>query len=250
MPASVPSPQRPAPKITAAAPVPPPPVYFPPQVPAVPAEPSYDELEMVPSADEAQQPVYAPEELGGAPVLEPLPEEMPAAVIARPALSLPEALAAISQATTREAIGEALVDALRSTFGCGLALIVRDQMALGWKGFAVGVGEEALEALAIPLAGPSVFRLTLDRKTIFRGAPPDEGALLHGRMWKLLHASPPEEVIVAPVLLKDRVVLLLYAHAIDGGVLPDTAMSDLSGLCASAATAFARLIQSGKRRSG
>lgn len=194
-------------------------------------------------------------------LLEELPEEVPQVVSppaaapsppsrpqaqGRPALTAEAAVATMASATSRDAIGEAVVDSLRSTFGYGLVLIVRDELALGWKGFAPGVDADVLETLSVPLRSPSVLRIAYERKALFRGVPPPDGAALNNRMWKLLRSPAPQEVICAPVVLKERVVLLVYAHAADAGVLPSNALVDTSVLCTSAAAGFARLIQSAK----
>jgi hypothetical protein len=53
-------------------------------------------------------------------------------------------------------------------------------------------------------------------------------------------------VLVAPVMLKERAVLLVYAHAPGGGLLPPSALAEMASLTAAAATAFARLISKAK----
>jgi hypothetical protein len=168
--------------------------------------------------------------------------------VVRPALSAAEAAARIPVATHRNQIGEAVVDFLRSTFGSGLLLMVRDEMALGWLGFSPGVEADTLESAAIPLSPPSAFKFAYERRMVFRGAPPAEGSGLHTRLWKLLRAPPPQEIIVAPVLIKDRVVSLLYAHLAGGGALPAAVMGDVTLVCSSASAGFVRLIQNAKSR--
>ncbi|MFN0063832.1 MAG: hypothetical protein ACKVPX_15105 [Myxococcaceae bacterium] len=182
----------------------------------------------------------------------PLPKQAPTvpapAVSPRPAVSVAEAVARIARADRRDAIGEALVDALRSSFSHGLLLTVREEMALGWQGFAPSVEASLFETLALPLNSASVFKTTYERRVLFRGAPPSEGATLHHRIWKLLKSSAPREVVVAPIVIKDRVVALLYAHLPDGGVIPDPVVADLVLLASSAAAGFVRLIQNAKAR--
>lgn len=179
------------------------------------------------------------------PNVAPPPAERPTAEV-RPAMTAAVATTAISEATSRDQIGDAIVDFLRSTFGYGLVLIVRDELALGWKGFAPGVEADVLETLSVPMRSPSVLKLAYERKALFRGAAPPDGNALNNRMWKLLRSPVPQEVICAPVVLKERVVLLVYAHAADAGVLPSNALVDTSVVCSGAAAGFARLIQSAK----
>jgi hypothetical protein len=179
----------------------------------------------------------------------PLRSSSPVGGSVRPALGASEAMSRINAAHTRDEIADAIVDYLRSAFGCGVVMIVREGLALGWKGFAPGTDSANVESIAMPLGAPSVLRLAHDRLTPFRGPPPEEGVTLQGRLWKLLRVpSPPEEVLVAPVLLRERVVNLIYAHATDGGSLPEAAVVEVSALCSCAATAYARLIQAAKFR--
>ncbi len=164
-----------------------------------------------------------------------------------PALSASQAVDAITAASTRNEIGDAVLDYLRSSFGVGLLFIVQHEVALGWKGFAPGADVAALQSLAIPLTAPSVLRLAYQTKGIFRGGPPAEGAALDGILWRQLRAPPPRDIVVAPVVLKNRVVSLIYGHAADGRALPDAALVDLTMLCPYAAAGFIRLIQAAKR---
>jgi hypothetical protein len=166
---------------------------------------------------------------------------------ARAAINAEHAVDAITDAINREEIGNAIVDYLRSSFGFGLLFTVQHEIALGWKGFAPGVDDAAFQSLAIPLTAPSVLRLAYDTKRIFRGAPPAEGAALDGILWRQLRSSRAKDVVVAPVVLKNRVVTLIYAHATGGGALPDPALVDLTMLCPYAAAGFIRLIQAAKR---
>lgn len=181
----------------------------------------------------------------------PPPRAPPPAILpvrARPALSASDAVARMARAEARDQVGELVIDHIRSTLGAGLIFITREDMALGWKGFAPGLDEGVVEALALPLSTPSALRLAYQRAAPFRGAPPAEGATLHHRLFKLLRAAVPEEIVVVPIAIKARVVNLVYAHAVGGEVLPQSSVADLMAVCAAAGTAFTRLIQSAKAR--
>lgn len=188
------------------------------------------------------KPVRAPEPAPPPPPPQPVQR-------GRPALSLSEAMERIGSASSRDQVGDALIDFLRSAFEVGIVLIVREQMALGWKGFGRGLDDAVIESVVAPLSSPSMLKLAYERRTAFRGAPPATGADLQARFYKLLRSAPPQEAIVAPVLIKDRVVNLVYAHAPGGGILPDAAMGEVATVCSGAATAFVRLIQSAKGKS-
>jgi hypothetical protein len=168
----------------------------------------------------------------------------------RPALSLEDAIAQIDSAESKDGIGQAIVDYLRSTYGCGLILIVRDGVGLGWTGFAPGIDEEVIASITVPLSTPSVFQLAYERKTLFRGAPTvDDSAGVQARFFKLLRSGPPREVITVPIVLNRRVVNLLYVQALDGAELHESAAAELSQLTKAASSAFARLIKLAKTKS-
>jgi hypothetical protein len=147
----------------------------------------------------------------------------------------------IEMATSKEQIGRTLEDWLRSTFGCGLVLVIKGDMAIGWRGFFRDA-EDLIEAIAIPLGKPSMFSAAYDTREPFRGAPPADGAKIQDRLWKLLRCTAPSDALVCPVVLGKRAVNLLYAQMDDGSALPDGAVEEVRALAADAAAAYARLI--------
>jgi hypothetical protein len=52
----------------------------------------------------------------------------------RPVIDRGQASMLLEMATSKEQIGQVLEDWLRSTFGCGLVLVIKGDMAIGWKG--------------------------------------------------------------------------------------------------------------------
>ena len=163
--------------------------------------------------------------------------------------SATEAVDAMAVASNRDQIADAIVNYLRSNCGVGLVMIVQHEVAMGWKGFAPGLDDEAIGSLGLPLAAPSILQIAYRRQTTFSGAPPAEGAQLDHHFWKVLRSPAPKEAIVAPIVLRDRVVNLIYGHAADGGPLPDRALVQIGMLCRAAAAAYVRLIQSAKAKS-
>jgi len=164
----------------------------------------------------------------------------------RHAVTLEDALGRIEAADTKDAIAQAIVDHLRSSYGCGLILIVKDGIGLGWAGFAPGVEAETIASITVPLNSTSMFHVPWENKTLFRGAPAEESAGIQARFFKLLHCEPPTEVITVPIALKDRVVNIIYVHAFDGGELHGSATFELARLSAVAGEAFLRLIMAKK----
>jgi type IV pilus assembly protein PilB len=196
--------------------------------PAFPAEDEWD----VPTYPSSRPLSQAP--LEQAPITAP-PDAL------RPMIDKAEASRLLEVATWKDQVGAALADWLRSTFGCGLVLIVKGDMAIGWKGFFPNA-EDLIEAVAIPLTKPSLFTLAFESRSPLRGTPPEEGAKVQDLLWKLLRCDPPSDAVVCPVVLGKRVVNLLYAHMDDGSLVPEEAAEQAAALATEAAAAYARLI--------
>jgi hypothetical protein len=219
----------------------------PPSVPSAdPSTPDHpfasDGLAFMPSAAEAIWPPADATAAGDA-----VQEANPVTAEARAPITADQALDKITAAGSRDEIGDAILDYLRSTCGFGLLFIVQQDVAVAWKGFAPGRDSAALQSLSIPLTEPSLLRPAYGTKHIFRATPPLDGAAWDTVLWRQLRSPPPEEVVVAPVVLKNRVVTLIYGHAADGGALPDAAVVDLTMLCPYAAAGYIQLIQTAKR---
>jgi len=209
---------------------------------ALPPEDGWD-TESAPPVD-ARRPDAAPDH--APPASEP-PESAPEGAVLHPVIDTPEASRLLEMATSKEHVGRVLEDWLRSTFGCGLVLVVKGDMALGWKGFFQDA-EDLVEAVAVPLGKPSLFSEAYGTRRPFCGPPPKEGMKADALLWKLLRCAPPAEVIVCPVVLANRVVNLLYAHDESGAPLTDTVFREAQVLAGGAGGAYARLIRKEQRK--
>ena len=207
---------------------PPPPIASPP-----PPAATLEEAAPAPPADDWG----SPEDLAA----EPGPLTAPPDAL-RPVIDLSEASRMLEMATSKEQVGQILEDWLRSSFGCGLVLVIKNEMAMGWKGYFPDA-EDLIEAVAVPLGKPSMFSAPYQSRTPFQGEPPEEGAKANQLFWKLIRCAPPSEVLVCPVVMGNRAVNLLYAHAEGGGRLPDNALEEAGTAAGNAAQAYARLIR-------
>ena len=203
----------------------------------------------------------APQESIAIPIIEEVPEDRvpaqstppiapatPSAGATPAPVSLHRAVQMLAGAGSRDEIGDILVGHFIERFGGGLALIVRDAMVLGWKGFVPGLTASQLEGIALPLAVPSMFARVCESREVFAGVPPEDGAMLQGRFFKLLGEGEPIEVAVAPVVLKERVVLIAYGQRTQVPTDAEPPETGLAELCAAASAALVRLIQDKKRR--
>lgn len=162
------------------------------------------------------------------------------------AATLEEALSGIRRATDRDRVVELMISCLRQAFGrrlhIGLMLLVREETAIGWRGFSA-TDASGVSSVAIPLDEPSVLQLSYKTGVLVCGKPPPAGQLIDNRLWTLLGSEPPEECIVAPVKVQNRVVCMLYAHAGDLGAIDLDISHGVGELAEAAGTAFLRLIR-------
>lgn len=152
-----------------------------------------------------------------------------------------EAAAAMDGATSRERVGDALIGFAASRFAAAVVFIVRGGEAGPWR---VHGAAGALPALS--LSTPSVLQVAYDGGVPHRGPAPDVHAVVERVLWEALGvAREPREMLVAPVLVGRRVVQLVYAHAVDGEAVDETAAGQLADLAARAGRAYARMLQGG-----
>lgn len=177
----------------------------------------------------------------------PAPEELP--VLPQTRVTLDEALAVLAAADARDHIGDAFVEYAVGRFGALAVFILRDANAIGWRMYSLKGGgvQGTLEAHSLALGGASVLQAAHDSRQPYRGSAPAAGRQVERKLWDMLGAAmPPAEMVVVPVLVKQRVVNLVYAHAADSGPLPTAHVDGLIALGRAAADAYVRLIQKAK----
>jgi hypothetical protein len=159
------------------------------------------------------------------------------------AASLPFAAACerIDTAVNREAIADAFVDYGRGRCDALVIFLIRDGNALGWRTTPEPL-RRTIEELSLPLGGASALQAAHDAAGTFLGAPPSQTRPIETALWAALGAEPPTEVLVVPVMVKQRVVNLVYVHTL-GGPPPATLVNELQDLAARAQTSYLRLIR-------
>lgn len=170
------------------------------------------------------------------------PEEIP---IAR---TFAEAAARIDTAQHREEIAGAFVDYARGRCDALVVLLIRDGNAFGWRGYVAPnatsrPGLTEMEELSLPLGGVSALQSAHDAGTPYVGPLPSPAHPVESKLWQALGVTPePLEVVVVPVLVKQRAVNLVYAHTL-GGPPPAALVAELTELASRAQTAYLRLIR-------
>jgi hypothetical protein len=187
----------------------------------------------------AMPPPAPPAELAAPPPTAAAPSELP------PILELDSAIDRMREASTRADIAAALLGFARTIFDVCALLVVRDDLAFGWKGFGPDLDTDRIEAMLVPLEAKSIFRQAVEANDLHAG--PAEPSAIHSYLFKVLRTSPPPQAVVAPVSIRERVVNLLYGHKLRDAELPETDLDALKLVARAAATAYARLITAQKK---
>jgi hypothetical protein len=147
----------------------------------------------------------------------------------------------IDSANGRDAIADAFVEYGKGRCDALVIFLIRDGNALGWR--ASMPTAKPIEELSLPLGGTSALQAAHDAGTPFLGPPPSQTRPIETALWAALGADPPPgEVLVVPIRVKQRVVNLVYVHALGG---PPSAMlvNELQDLAARTQTTYLRLIR-------
>ncbi|MBI3080163.1 MAG: hypothetical protein HYY89_02075, partial [candidate division NC10 bacterium] len=144
-----------------------------------------------------------------------------------------------------EAVCRALVDFAATRVKRAALFTVRDESAFGWLAAVPGLDPEAFTLLEVSLATPSILRDVRQRREFYRGAFLSVPENL--RLAAALGGPPPQEALAYPLLVRDKVVCILYGddgpkHLLLGG------FDDLQKVAMKAAMALQVLILQQKIR--
>jgi hypothetical protein len=160
-----------------------------------------------------------------------------------------EAIAAIDGAGHRDQIGQAFLDYAAGRLEVLALFILRDGNALGWRVHMAGRSTPPLEQVSLPLGGSSALQAACDSGQPYRGPSPSAGRPVEKRLWQDLGlAGEPAEMLVLPVMVKQRVINLVYAHAPGGGPVPPHIGDELWEMAQHAGDAYLRLIQAARQK--
>jgi hypothetical protein len=192
-------------------PVAPPPAQVP-QRPVVPAQPfpmTPPPAVLVPPA-QPQRPV--------APVAAAPPQAVvpPAQVVQvqRPPeppptpLTFAEAQAELARSSDREDVARTVLRFALGKWKRNLLLSVQGSLVTGWHGMGPGVREAAVRRIGVALREQSTFRLVRDTRSHYVGPVKRDAAM--GVFYKLLGGGFPTTAVILPLLVRGKVVHLLY----------------------------------------
>ena len=150
------------------------------------------------------------------------------------------AAARIDGATTRDEVVEGVLGLCHRFFRRVIFFIVRDPWVIGWSALGEGVDKALAEGLRIPLDQPSVFQTVTRDKTVFLGrlGPQPENQ----RILKALGKRPQTNAALFPIVVRGRVVNLVYGDAGSAGNVK-AAMGELLVLLQKAPKAYLRIIR-------
>lgn len=168
------------------------------------------------------------------------------AAVEYPPITPDEALRRMADATERGDIATAIMSFAAGMFDVASLLIVKDNLALGWK--CTGApGNDRIDCLLVPLDAPSMFQAAVTRDDqAFHDAPAP--STVHQYYFKVLRTPQPSRATVTVVSIGKRVVNLLYGHRSVRPELTDGELADVKDVTRAAAEAYVRLIALSKGR--
>jgi hypothetical protein len=119
--------------------------------------------------------------------------------------------------------------------------IVRDPVAIGWKGIIKGA-DATLDSIAVPLNEPCALSQAYGHGGLVL-VDGSDATSLDRKMWSAFDVAPPTTMAVSGISVGEHVVCLLYAHAAHGAVLAQA----VDRLAQAASTAFGRMLRTASR---
>ena len=181
---------------------------------------------------EVVPPVHEEPVVEGTPIVvaPPVPEVVPPRV-ARPRVAVPvapeppstpltfaEAQAELSRSSDREQVATTVLRFAVGKWRRSLLLSVQGNLVTGWRGMGKGVREAAVKRIGIGLQGPSTFRLVRDTRSHYVGPVKRDAA--SGLFYKLLGGDYPTTAVILPLLVRGKLVHLLYVDNGPGQLTP------------------------------
>jgi hypothetical protein len=142
---------------------------------------------------------------GAPPPVEP---PLPAPVPLPTPLTFAAAQAQLAQSSDREDVARTILRFAVSKWRRALLLSVQGQLLTGWHGLGQGIREEAVRRIGVVLRGQSTFKLVRDLRSHYVGPMRrDAGTTV---FYKLLGGGFPTTAVLLPLLVRGKVVHLLY----------------------------------------
>jgi hypothetical protein len=150
------------------------------------------------------------------------------------------AAARIDEATTRDEVVEGVLGLCHRFFRRVIFFIVRSPWVVGWSALGEGVDRTLAASLRMRLDVPSVFQTVARDRTLFLGrlGPEPENQ----RLLQALNKRPQTNAALFPIVVRGRVVNLVYGDAGSGGNVKAD-MGELLVLLQKVPKAYLRIIR-------
>jgi len=152
--------------------------------------------------------------------LEEAPRPRTPAVVERlfTPLTFAEAQAELSRSSDREQVATTVLRFALGKWKRCLLLSVQGNLVTGWRGMGKGVREAAVKRIGIGLQAPSTFRLVRDTRSHYVGPVRRDAA--SGLFYKLLRGDYPTTAVILPLLVRGKLVHMLYVDNGPGQLTP------------------------------
>jgi Type II secretion system (T2SS), protein E, N-terminal domain len=162
-----------------------------------------------------------------------------------PPLAFADAVDRIDSAAHRDDIAATLLEFAAGRFPALVLFLVRDGNALGWRAWTEKPLPHPISELSLPIGGTSALQCANDDLRPFRGRPPAAAQPTEKALWSFLGLGAVAEVAVAPVMVRQRAVNLIYAHP-RGDRFDGAIVDELNQLSVRASESYVRLIRQAK----
>jgi hypothetical protein len=133
-------------------------------------------------------------------------------------LTFAEAQAELSRSSDREQVAATVLRFALGKWKRCLLLSVQGNLVTGWRGMGQGVREAAVKRIGIGLQAPSTFRLVRDTRSHYVGPVRRDAA--SGLFYKLLGGDYPTTAVILPLLVRGKLVHMLYVDNGPGQLTP------------------------------
>lgn len=123
-------------------------------------------------------------------------------------LSFSEAQAELARSLDREDVARTVLRFAAGKWRRNLLLSVQGSLVTGWHGMGSGVREASVRRIGVALREQSTFRLVRDTRSHYVGPIRRDAAM--GVFYKLLGGGFPTTAVILPLLVRGKVVHLLY----------------------------------------
>lgn len=160
-------------------------------------------IDEAPAEHPAPAPVQVPPPPAAAAPPAPPPPEPPSTP-----LTFPEAQQQLTQVSDREDVARTVLRFAAGKWKRALLLSVQGDLVTGWHGLGQNIKRQAVQRIGVSLRGQNTFKLVRDTRSHYIGpVKRDAGAAV---FYKLLAGGPPSTAVMLPLLVRGRVVHILY----------------------------------------